>query len=44
MSDADADDLRHLPYDHPLRKAARHRELLRQHEATVARYQANPAV
>jgi hypothetical protein len=37
-------NLDHLPYKHPLRAAARHRELLRQHEATVARHQANPAV
>jgi|GEM_PF-5652671 len=43
MTDA-ADDLDHLPYNHPLRKAARHHELLRQHEETVARHQANPAV
>lgn len=43
MSDA-ADDLNHLPYGHPSRKAARHRELLRQHEATVAHHRDNPAV
>jgi hypothetical protein len=43
MSD-DSANLDHLPDGHPLRAAARHRELLRQQEETVARHQDNPAV
>ena len=40
----DQPDLSHLPYDHPLRAAARHREVQRQHDETLAQHQANPAV
>ena len=40
----DQPDLSGLPYDHPLRAAARHRELQRLHDETLALHQANPAV
>lgn len=40
----DQPDLSRLPYDHPLRAAARHRELQRLHDETLALHQANPAV
>lgn len=40
----DSANLDHLPYQHPLRVAARHREEARLREETIAQHQANPAV